>query len=193
MASASKLKKPLLSVSIITYNEERIIEKTLNAIHNWVDQIVVVDSNSTDGTLNILEMFNVMIYREKWRGYSAQKNLAISKCTGNWILSLDADEIVAKELKDEILQIIKNPNIYNGFKIKRKFYIGNRWIKYGGYYPDYQLRLFKNNINAHFADRAVHESITMDGPVAYLNHPLEHYAYSNIKEYKKSLKKYAEL
>lgn len=69
MASASKLKKPLLSVSIITYNEERIIEKTLNAIHNWVDQIVVVDSNSTDGTLNILEMFNVMIYREKWRGY----------------------------------------------------------------------------------------------------------------------------
>lgn len=193
MVSNPQLEKPLLSVAIITYNEEHIIEKTLSAINNWVDEIVVVDSFSTDNTLNILEMFNVSLYKEKWQGYSKQKNLAISKCTGDWILVLDADEIVSEPLKDEILKVIKKPDKYDGFQIKRKFYIGKRWIKYGGYYPDYQLRLFRNNIGTSFNQREVHESIVLDHPVNFFKNPIEHYAYRNINEYKKTLKKYAEL
>lgn len=189
----SKLEKPLLSVALVTYNEEHIIEKTLSAIHNWVDQIVVVDSFSTDNTVSILEMFNVTIIQEKWQGYSKQKNLAISKCTGDWVLVLDADEVINPALKNEILKAINNPKNLGGFKIKRKFYIGKRWIRYGGYYPDFQLRLFRNNLNVRFKQREVHESIELNKPVGYLKNPLEHYAYDSLRGYKKTLKKYAEL
>ena len=193
MVTTIKTDKANLSVAIITYNEERIIEKTLSALDTWVDQIVVVDSFSTDNTPNILEMFNTTIFQKKWEGYSKQKNFAISKCTGDWILVLDADEVLSDGLKNEILATIKTPSNYQGFKVKRKFYIGKRWIRHGGYYPDYQLRLFKNNANAHYKQREVHESIEMDGEIGYLNNPLDHYAYKNINDYKKTLNKYAEL
>ena len=186
-------KSPLLSVAMIAFNEERIIEQTLTSIQNWVDEIIVVDSKSTDSTLSILEMFSVRLYQKDWEGYAKQKNFAISKCTGDWILVLDADEIVSDSLRDEILKTIKNPGIKTGFFIPRKLYIGKRWIKYGGYYPDCQLRLFKNNIGGHFPDRVVHESIIIKGQKDYLNNTLEHYAYSNVDEYKAALEKYAVL
>ena len=191
--SNSNITKPLISVAMITFNEERIIEKTLSAIHNWVDEIVVVDSFSTDKTVDILECFNVSLYKEKWQGYSKQKNLAISKCNGSWILVLDADEVVTDALRKEILESIKKPGESIGFKIKRKFFIGKRWFQYGGYYPDYQLRLFKSASGAHFKPREVHESVTLDGSTGYLRNPLEHYAYPNLKAYSKALDKYAEL
>lgn len=193
MTTTIKTDKANLSVAIITYNEDWIIEKTLSALDTWVDQIVVVDSFSTDNTPNILEMFNATVFQKKWEGYSKQKNFAISKCTGDWILVLDADEVLNDGLKNEILETIKKPGSYKGFKVKRKFYIGKRWIRYGGYYPDYQLRLFKNNLNAHYKQREVHESIELDGEIDYLNNPLDHYAYKNVNDYKKALKKYAEL
>ena len=179
--------KPLLSVALITFNEERIIEKTLSAIHNWVDEIIVVDSFSTDNTLNILELFNVTLYQEKWQGYSTQKNFAISKCSGDWVLVLDADEIVSKALRDEIVNVIKSPGQNVGYKVKRKLFIGKRWVRHGGYYPDYQLRLFKKDINAHFTQREVHESISLQGPIGYLNNPIEHYAYKDLKDYQNNL------
>ena len=188
-----ELYKPTLSVALITFNEEHIIEKTLSAIQNWVDEIVVVDSFSTDNTINILEMFPVKLYQEKWQGYSKQKNFAISKCTGDWVLVLDADEIINKTLQNEILDIIKNPGNNVGFKMKRKFFIGKRWIRYGGYYPDYQLRLFKNNAGAYFIEREVHESISLEGSLGYLKNPIEHYAYKDLKDYGENLAKYAEL
>ena len=191
--NTSTIIKPLLSVAIITFNEERIIEETLSAIDNWVDQIVVVDSFSTDKTLSILEIFNVNLFQKKWEGYSKQKNFALSKCTGDWVLMLDADEVVSPLLKDEILNVIKNPGLNCGCKAKRKFYLGIRWIRYGGYYPDYQSRLFKSNINAHFNEREVHESVVLEKPLGYLNNSLDHYAYSNLNEYKSTLKKYAML
>lgn len=185
--------RPLLSCSIITFNEERIVETTLSSIHNWVDEIVVVDSFSTDNTINILEMFNVKLYKQKWEGYSKQKNYAISKCTGDWILVLDADEVVSEQLRDEIVKVIKKPRSNIGFSIPRKFYIGRKWVRYGGYYPDYQLRLFKKNVKAEFLEREVHESISLNGKIGYLNNPLEHYAYTGINDYKKSLDEYAVL
>ncbi|MBI1857898.1 MAG: glycosyltransferase family 2 protein, partial [Candidatus Melainabacteria bacterium] len=107
---------PLLSAAIITFNEERIIEKTLSAIDNWVDEIIVVDSYSTDNTLNILDMFNVKLIQRKWEGYSKQKNYVISQCTGDWILVLDADEIVTEPLKAEISKVIKKPDKKCGYK-----------------------------------------------------------------------------
>ena len=186
-----EINSPHLSVAIITYNEDRIIEKTLSAIHNWVDEIVVVDSFSTDNTVNILEMFSVKLFQEKWKGYAKQKNIAVSKCSGDWILVLDADEIISPALKDEILNVIKKPGNNVGYQIKRKFFIGKKWIRHGGYYPDYQLRLFKNNIGASFNNREVHESISLEGEVGCLQNPIEHYAYKDLKDYQKTLEKYA--
>lgn len=185
--------KPLISIAIITFNEERIIEHTLNAVCNWADEIVIVDSFSTDNTISILNMYQVNLYQKEWQGYSKQKNFALSKCTGRWILALDADEIVGDTLRDEILAVANKDTALDGFKIRRKFYIGKKWIKYGGYYPDYQLRLFKNGKNAYFSQREVHESIVINGNIGYLNNALDHYAYSNLNQYRKSLKKYSEL
>ena len=191
--SHKNITKPLLSVAIITFNEERIIERTLSLINNWVDEIVVVDSYSTDKTPEIIKLFNVNFSQRQWEGYSGQKNYAISKCHGEWILVIDADELVNDALRKEILENIKQPGENIGFKIKRKFFLGKKWIKYGGYYPDYQLRLFKSTSGAHFKPRLVHESISLEGNIKYLQNPLEHYAYPNLKAYSKALDKYAEL
>lgn len=188
-----EIAKPLISVAVITFNEERIIEYTLNALCNWTDEIVVVDSFSTDNTLKILNIYPVKLYQREWQGYSEQKNFAVSKCTGEWVLTLDADEIVNDALHNEILAIVKNGSDFDGFKIKRKFYIGKRWVKYGGYYPDYQLRLFRNNKGAYFPAREVHESLVIEGRIGYLINPIDHYAYSNLNGYRKTLKKYSEL
>lgn len=190
-----------LSIAIITLNEERIIERTIDAIKNvktchgtsFADEIIVVDSGSTDKTLEILKKYNVKVFHQDWLGYSDQKNLALSKCSGEWILSIDADEVINEDLKNEIIETIKNPNNFNGFKIARNFYIGDRLIKNGGYYPDYQLRLFKRETNARFEKRAVHESIKLNGAIGYLKNPLDHFAYTDINHYKKSLERYAEL
>ena len=176
---------------MIVYNEERIIEKTLSSIANLASEIVILDSFSTDNTLNILKKFNVRLYQEKWQGYAKQKNLALSKCSGDWILVLDADEIITESLKDEILSVIQKPSECSGFKIKRKLFIGDKWIKHGGFYPDYQLRLVKNSIGASFKDREVHESINLNGKIGLLRTPLEHYAYTDLKDFDGSLQKYS--
>ena len=181
-----------LSVAIITFNEERIIGKTLSAISDLADEIIVVDSFSTDSTPDIIKKLNVRFYQEKWQGYAKQKNLAISKCTGNWILVLDADEVITEDLKLEIKNLLQRSTC-DGYKIARKLYIGNKWIRFGGYFPDYQLRLFKNNIGACFRQREVHESICLDSEVGYLKNPLEHYAYEDISDYKQTLDRYARL
>lgn len=193
MSVMSSREKPLLSVALITFNEEIIIERTLSAIHNWVDEIVVVDSYSSDRTVEIVNLFDVKLIQKEWQGYSEQKNFALSKCTGGWVLVLDADEVVSNPLREEIQKVIAKPGIKTGFKIPRKLYIGNKWVKYGGHFPDYQLRLFKNNLGARFCERKVHESITLKGPKGYLKNPLEHYAYVDISDYKVTLDKYAEL
>ena len=182
-----------ISVAIITLNEERIIERTINAIKDLADEIIVVDSGSTDKTIEILKKLNVKFFHQDWLGYSDQKNFAISKCSGEWILSLDADEIINASLRGEIIERIKNPNNNIGFKIARNFYIGEKLIKNGGYFPDYQLRLFKKETNARFEKRAVHESIKLEGNVGYLKNPLDHFAYTDLEHYEKSLNKYAHL
>ncbi len=183
---------PSLSIAIITFNEERIIEKTLSAVAGLADEIIVVDSFSTDKTVDIVKRFNIKFFQEKWQGYANQKNSALSKCSSEWILVLDADEVITSELKQEILNILTNPKLI-GYKIARKMFIGNRWVKHGGYFPDYQLRLFKNNIGACFRQREVHESINLDGEIGCLINPLEHYAYEDLDNYKQALDKYAEL
>ena len=155
-----------LSVVIITLNEEANLARTLASVA-WADEIVVVDSGSTDRTREVAESFHAKFYVEPWKGFAAQKNSALAKATGDWILSLDADEEVEPALAEEIRTVLAaNPSVA-GFWIPRKNFFLGRWIKHGGFYPDPKLRLFRRGAGQ-FEDRAVHEDLRIDGTTASL-------------------------
>jgi glycosyltransferase involved in cell wall biosynthesis len=201
-----------LSVFIICQNEERIIERTLVQARKLADELIIVDSGSTDSTLAIASKYADRVEHQDWLGYSGQKNFALGLCTQDWVLSVDADEVLTDALIAEIRMSLRAEGeaIYNGsprrfaprddipladaYRIARKLYIGSKWIRYGGYYPDYQLRLFRRTLGS-FAPRTVHESVALlaDARVSDLREPLEHYAYADIAELQTSFMKYAAL
>jgi len=185
---------PSLSVVIVAQDESRTIARVLQAIKNLVDEIVLVDSGSTDGTPQIATDNGARVVHQDWLGYAAQKNFAIDMAVGDWILSLDADEIVSPELNTEIAIMLSNPNIEScdGYRIPRVLYIGDTPVRHGGFYPDAQLRLFKRG-KGRFNDRLVHEAIKVNGPVGMLKHDLLHYAYADISGFTAAMEKYAQL
>jgi len=186
-----------ISVFIICKNEERIIERTLMQARMLADELIVVDSGSTDGTIEIAKRYADKLVHQDWLGYAAQKNYALSLCTQDWCLSLDADEVLPDALIAEIksslggAQRLSNDEAY---AIARKLYLGSKWLRFGGYYPDYHLRLFPRGA-AKFAQRAVHESLTLEPGIRVhkLKHALEHYAYDDIDDMRQSYIHYAEL
>ena len=132
-----------LSVVIIACNEERIIAKTLEAVFSFAGEIILVDSGSTDRTVEIARQFKAQCHHQQWLGYAGQKNYALSLATKKWILSLDADEIVTEALAKEITALLASSvQPFTGYRIPRLLYIGNKPLKHGGFYPDAQLRLF---------------------------------------------------
>jgi glycosyltransferase involved in cell wall biosynthesis len=180
-----------LSAVIITLNEEANLARTLSSVA-WADEIVVLDSGSTDRTREVAESFGVKFFVEPWKGFAAQKNSALSKATGDWILSLDADEEVEPALAEEIRAvIIANPSAA-GFTVPRKNFFLGRWIKHGGFYPDSKLRLFRRNAGQ-FEDRLVHEDIRLDGANASLKHNLLHHAYPTLESYIEHMNRYSSL
>jgi glycosyltransferase involved in cell wall biosynthesis len=190
---------PKISIFIISKNEARIIEETLKQASKLADEIIIVDSGSTDDTIKIAQQYTKQIYFQNWLGYGAQKNYALSLCNNNWVLSLDADEV----LSDELIKEIKNLNFNkDAYQIARKFFIGDRFVRFGGYYPDYQLRLFQKSIGR-FCDSPVHESVEMlsenglysKDRKAYpcLRHAVNHYAYDSLESMERSFLHYATL
>ena len=168
-----------LSVVIVTFNEEANLARTLASVA-WADDIVVVDSGSTDRTREVAESFHARFFVEPWKGFAAQKNSALAKATGDWILSLDADEEVEPALADEIRAVLAaNPSVA-GFRIPRKNFFLGRWMKHGGFYPDPKLRLFRRGAGK-FEDRMVHEDIRLDGTTARLQHHLLHHCLSHAR------------
>jgi glycosyltransferase involved in cell wall biosynthesis len=159
-----------ISVVIITFNEELNIGRTLESVMPLVrdgkGEIIVVDSGSTDRTVEIARSFGAKVFVEAWKGYAAQKNSAIEKATGDWVLSLDADEEVGNTAKEVICRILgPDADAYERFAglwFARKNYFLGRWIRHGGFYPDKKLRLFRNG-RGHFDDRSVHETVRVDG------------------------------
>ena len=161
-----------LSVVIITFNEEANIGRTFASVQPMIadgkGEIIVVDSGSTDRTVEIAKSFGAKVFVEEWKGFAAQKNSAIAKATGDWILSLDADEEVSKELAGGLSEGIAAadsgaspkpfPSNLNGFRLRRRNYFLGHWIKHGGFWPDPKLRLFRRG-TGRFADRAVHEDL----------------------------------
>lgn len=170
-----------ISVAIITHNEERNIRDCLESV-KWADEIVVVDNGSIDGTLKICQEYGARVYQEGWKGYSAQKNSAIEKAANEWVLSLDADERISPELRQEIEKALQKEPPVDGYWVARKNYFLGRWIRYCGWYPDRNLRLFRKS-RGRFRERSVHERVEVQGKTAALNHPLVHETYRSLSDF----------
>ena len=183
--------KQSLSAFVICQDEEQKIGSCLEQAAKIADEIIIVDSGSTDTTLEIAKKFTEKIYHQDWLGYGAQKNHALSRCSNEWVLSLDADEVLTDELITEIRQLDLEALAY---KIARKLFIGNKFIRWGGYYPDYQLRLFKKSLGK-FSDVKVHESVKLssDEHCPKLSQPLNHYSYKDLNEMEDAFRQFAEL
>jgi glycosyltransferase involved in cell wall biosynthesis len=182
---------PKLSVTIVTYNEGRNIRRTLESV-KWVDEIVIVDSGSTDETLPTCEEFGALVIQEGRIGVAKVKNLAIEKASGAWILSLDADEPIEPALAEEIREIIASPTARDGYRIPRRTFFLEKEMKHGGWYPDYNLRLFRKD-KGRFEERAVHESVKVVGSVGTTKHAILHYAYPNIALFLDKMNSYSSL
>lgn len=173
-----------LSVIIATKNEERNIQNCLESI-KWADEIVIVDDMSTDKTVEICKRYTEKIFFNDSQGsFHKNKNLGIEKVTGDWILSLDADERVSPELKEEILSIlVSQPSIAIGYYIPRKNYFLGKWIKGCGWWPDRIIRLFKNGVTRWPLD--IHDTprIEEKEKIGYLRTSLIHYTYQNLFQY----------
>ena len=180
-----------LSVAIITRNEEENLPRTLASVR-WADEIVIVDSASTDRTPDIARDFGAKFFIEEWKGFAAQKNSAITKCTSDWILALDADEEVSAQLAQEIRALLSGlPQHLAYFLPRRNFFLG-RWLRHGGYYPDPKLRLFRRG-TAQFEERAVHETIRQTGPAGHMRGDLLHHAYPTLDAYIEHMNRYSTL
>lgn len=181
-----------LSVTIITKNEEANIERCLKSV-DWADEIVVVDSESTDRTVEICEAFaSCKVFRLPWEGFGKTKQKAVDQAGNDWILSIDADEQVSPELREKILDILSAGPQYNGYRIKRRsFYLG-KLMRYSGWNSDYQLRLFNKKFGR-FNKKTVHESVQMSGPVGRIEEVLFHYTYPDVSAHVEKMDRYASL
>jgi glycosyltransferase involved in cell wall biosynthesis len=179
-----------ISATIITLNEEKNIGACLESL-DFADEIVVVDSGSTDRTKEICLAHPCVIYHEHhWEGFGRQKNVAAEIASHDWIFNIDADEQVSADLRRSISSV--DVTIFTGFKVARENYFGNRRIKHCGWYPDYNLRLYNKKMGR-FSEREVHESVNCQGPVGTLAGNLLHYSYDGISDFIGRINRYTSL
>ncbi len=182
---------PTLSVILITRNEEANLDDCLASLDGIAHQIVVVDTNSSDRTLEIAKKYGATISQPlDWPGFGLQKNRALDLVTGEWILSIDADERLTPALKSEILTAIHHSAHVDCFAIPRLSWYCGRFIRHSGWSPDYVDRLFKRG-TARFSDDLVHERLVPNGQVAKLENPLLHYSFMNYSQVLQKLDRYS--
>lgn len=179
-----------ISSILITYNEESNIKDCLESII-WTDEIIIVDSKSTDKTVEIAAKYTDKIIITDDLPYYKKKNLGIENATHDWILSIDADERVNETLKNEIIEVLNSTESkFNAYYINRKSFFIKKFIKHCGWYPDYVLRLFRKSYNAHFSEGLVHEKIITEGQIGKFNSELIHYTDRNFEHYIEKLNRY---
>ena len=179
---------PQLSAIIITKNEAENIRACLESVA-WADEIIVVDSGSTDDTVNICRKLGALVHEHDWPGFGMQKNRALSYATHEWVFSIDADERVTPDLKAQLIKAMKD-NDKDGFYVPRLSQFCGRFIKHSGWYPDYVLRLFRKT-RGHFSEDRVHERVILEGVVGRLSSPLLHYSYLNEADVQRKTEQYA--
>jgi len=182
-----------ISVVIITLNEEKNLQRCLTSVDTIADEVIIVDSGSSDGTLEIARKFNAKVFNEEWKGYAETKNYANSKATSSYILSLDADEALDERLIESILKVKQHaPKV--AFRMKRLTNYCGQWIKHSGWYPDEKIRLFPNG-SFEWTGKHVHEELTSikSLDVENLNGDILHYSFYNKEEHISRAMKYAAL
>ena len=180
-----------LSVAIVTLNEAANLPRTLASVR-FAQEIVVLDSGSTDETAEIAQNAGARLFEEPWKGFARQKNAAIAHTTGDWVLSLDADEEVSPALAQEIEALLAGNPEFSAYRIPRLNHFLGRPLKHGGYWPDRKLRLFRRGA-ARFEDRPVHETMQADCAVGALKGHLIHHCYPTLGEYIEHMNRYSSM
>ena len=178
-----------LAVTVISKNEVDFIGICLDSV-KWADEIIVVDSGSTDGTVELCRGYTDKIMLTDWPGFGPQKNRALAMATSEWVLSLDADEQVSPELKQEILSVISAPGDYVAFDLPRRSSYCGRRIRHSGWWPDYVPRLFRRG-SARFSNDLVHERLIVNGHIGRLREPLIHVAFENLEDVLGTMNRYS--
>jgi glycosyltransferase involved in cell wall biosynthesis len=178
-----------LSVIVITKNEALNIAQCLESV-KWADEIIVLDSGSTDETVSICRQFTPHVFETDWQGFGVQKQRALEKATGDWVLSIDADEIISPELHAEIEQAMLQD--FDAFLLPRLSSYCGKFIKHGGWYPDYILRLFRRELG-HFTDDVIHERVIVEGKIGKLTTPILHESYRDLSEVLEKVNSYSSL
>jgi glycosyltransferase involved in cell wall biosynthesis len=191
-----------ISACLITLNEERNLPRCLKSVAPLVDEILVVDSGSTDGTLEIAGQFGARVVHQDWLGYVGQKNFALAQALHSWVLSIDADEEISTELAASIARLkagaahgsnaADSPGAPNGYEISRIVFYRDRWIRHGDWYPDRLVRLFRRT-EAHFTGGRVHEKLELRGEHPILPGHLHHFTYENASDRADRCARYAAL
>jgi glycosyltransferase involved in cell wall biosynthesis len=180
-----------ISATIITCNEERDLPRAIESLR-CCDEILIVDSGSTDRTVEIAQKFGARVLEANWRGYAGQKNYAADQAAHDWILSIDADEALSEDLEAEIWQLKKNGPDCDAFTFPRLAQYLGRWILYSGWYPDRKVRLF-NRTKARWVGEFVHESVVSDGRVGQLHGNLLHFTCGSLSEHLRTMDRYTTL
>jgi glycosyltransferase involved in cell wall biosynthesis len=170
-----------LSVVVLTKNEESRLAKCLDSV-KWANEIIVVDDESIDRTVEIAKRYTDSVFIKKMDIEGRHRNWAYNQAKNTWVLSLDADEIVTEELKEEIEKILSADPKENGFTIPRRNYIGDFWVRHGGWYPSPQLKLFRRD-RFRYEEVSVHPRAFMDEPCGHLKQDLIHYSYRNLEDF----------
>jgi glycosyltransferase involved in cell wall biosynthesis len=183
-------------VVLITQNEERNLPRTLESVMPLVrdskGEIIVVDSGSSDRTVEIAESYGAKVFVEPWKGFAAQKNSAMDKASMDWVLQLDADEALEPQLVAEMEVVLNDGAAMRGFWIPRKNFFLSRWIKHGGFYPDPKLRLVRRGAGQ-FEEYGAHPTMRVNGPTGRLSHALLHDAYPTLRGYIDHMNSYSSM
>jgi glycosyltransferase involved in cell wall biosynthesis len=182
---------PPLTVTIITLNEAAHIGAAIDSAA-FADEILVVDSGSSDETAGIARTRGARVLTRAWTGYVDQKNFAAGQASHDWILSLDADERIPAALAGEVRGVLAGEPPYHGYRVPRVTFHLGRWIRTTDFYPDYQTRLYDRRF-ARWRGRYVHESVSVDGPSGRLKHDLEHYSFADLRDQIERINQYSTL
>ena len=183
----------MISGLIITFNEEKHIKSVIENI-DFVDEVIIVDSNSSDKTIEIINSFpHVKLVQRNFDDFTSQRNFALSLANNEWILFIDADERVTEGLKNEILEITSKKSNISAFYFYRKFMYKNKPLHFSGWQTDKNFRLFKKSKCSYVSERLVHETLQVNGEIGILKNKLIHYSFDDYKKYKSKMISYGKL
>jgi len=182
---------PKITALAITFNEEENVKRYVESL-SFADEIIFVDSNSTDKTVELAKELNIKVIQRKFLNFSDQRNYAINQAKHDWIVFFDLDEIITKELEEEIKHKVNNPNSKVAFFVKRNFFFMGKHIRFGGWQNDKAIRLFNKNFCT-YNGNLVHEEVKANGSIGVLKKGLNHYSYKNFDNYNDKLNLYSKL